>query len=316
MKKKILGVAVLLGLLVTGCGAPKLKNGEEVVAEIDGLKVTANQIYDKMKKNQGLNTLLDIIDTHIAEAEIKTTDELNKEVDGQISYYKTQFEDFAATLAQYGFANEEEFRVTLTSNLKKTKLSEKYYQDNLTDEEIKKYYDESFSGKMDVRHILIKPEEKTEQADKDAANLVALEKAKALIVKLNEGADFVTLAKENSDDTSKENGGLIENVTKDGFVEEFFTASLALKDNEYTKEPVKSQYGYHVILKIKGEEKPALDKAKKEIKVTLAKKIIEADEKANEKALAEIRKEKKIKISDKDIKVAYNSSIDALKKDN
>ena len=50
MKKKILGIMCAVAL-VTGCSkSPKISNGEEVVASIDGKDFTANELYDSMKK--------------------------------------------------------------------------------------------------------------------------------------------------------------------------------------------------------------------------------------------------------------------------
>ncbi|MEE0776455.1 MAG: peptidylprolyl isomerase, partial [Bacillota bacterium] len=80
----------------------------------------------------------------------------------------------------------------------------------------------------------------------------AEEKAKELIKKLDDGADFADLAKKNSDDTgSAENGGALNGAfTKEGsnYVQEFTDAAFALeKVGAYSKEPVKSSYGYHII---------------------------------------------------------------------
>ncbi len=68
------------------------------------------------------------------------------------------------------------------------------------------------------------------------------------------------MAKEYSIDTSnKDQGGDLGIVNEDTqFVPEFKTAALALQPGEYTKEPVKSDYGYHIIKA--GEKKEAQQK--------------------------------------------------------
>ncbi len=132
----------------------------------------------------------------------------------------------------------------------------------ITDADIEKYYaentelykaDSSFRYDAEeavwARHILIKVDEDASQEDWDAA----LEKAKELIEKLNAGEDFAALARENSDDSSAQWGGDYL-FGKGKMVEEFEQAAFALEPGRFTEEPVKTEYGYHII---KLEEKYA-----------------------------------------------------------
>ena len=104
--------------------------------------------------------------------------------------------------------------------------------------ETKKAYDEMVSKmpKVDevrASHILVK-EEKT---------------AKEIIKKLEDGADFADLAKQYSEDKSNAgNGGDLGYFAKGDMVKSFGDAAFSMKKGEYTKEPVKTQFGYHVIL--------------------------------------------------------------------
>jgi peptidyl-prolyl cis-trans isomerase C len=82
-----------------------------------------------------------------------------------------------------------------------------------------------------ARHILVPTEEK----------------AKEIIAKLQKGADFATLAKENSSDSTAAKGGDLGFFTRDRMVPPFSDAAFKLQKGEYTKEPVKTQFGWHVI---------------------------------------------------------------------
>lgn len=312
--KKLIGLALAATLLVSGCGAPKLKNGEELVAKIDGYEVSANDVYNKMKKLYGTGITIDLIDAYIANKEVATDDEANKYVETQIQMYQLQYEDFESVLVSSGYSSIDEFKEVLLMSYKKNEVVKSYYASLLTEEQIKKYYDEEIYGEMDVKHILIKPEEKSSTTEQTAANEAALAEAKELIKKLDEGAKFDDLAKEYSDDTaSATNGGLIEGVTKSGYVAEFFDASLALKDGEYSKEPVKSTYGYHVILKVKSYEKESYDKLKQQAIDELVDNVMSADTNAANKAWLEIRKNYKLEVFDKDVKTIYDSNADSIK---
>lgn len=87
---------------------------------------------------------------------------------------------------------------------------------------------------------------------KGLADAEALAKAKDLITQLQNGADFVTLAKENSDDPSAAiNGGDLGFAKPGDFVAEFENALFDdLQDGQTTSEPIKTQFGYHVIRRI------------------------------------------------------------------
>ena len=72
MKKKII-LLVLCLLMISGCGRiPKLSNGDEAVVTMkDGSKISANELYEEMKKDYALETLLNMVDKQILEDKYK-----------------------------------------------------------------------------------------------------------------------------------------------------------------------------------------------------------------------------------------------------
>ncbi len=84
---------------------------------------------------------------------------------------------------------------------------------------------------------------------KSAHILVASEdEAKAVIENLKKGAKFAELAKQSIDPGSKENGGDLGWASATNFVKPFSEALTALAKGKYTEAPVKSDFGYHVIM--------------------------------------------------------------------
>ena len=83
-----------------------------------------------------------------------------------------------------------------------------------------------------ARHILVK-----EEAD-----------AKAIIDNLKKGAKFDELAKQSIDPGSKDKGGDLGWAAPSNFVKPFSEALVALAKGKYTETPVKSEFGYHVIM--------------------------------------------------------------------
>ena len=315
-KLTLLGVTMCsVLLLTTGCGeVAKLKDGKEVVGKIKGYTVTAEDLYAELKEQGGSRVFVNMIDDYIANKEIKSNEDAEDYANSQIEAYKSQYEqqgqDFNEVLVSSGYKNEQQFRDELILSYKKDKVVENYLKDELTDDEIQNYYDENIFGDMTVRHILIKPDTETDASDEDQekAEEKAKKEAENIIKKLDKGEKFEDLAKEYSDDEgTKEDGGLLENFSKDSVVTEFWDASVKLKDGEYTKEPVKSEYGYHVILRVSQKEKPKLKEVKDTIEETLVANKLSADTTLKTTTWVNIRKKYNLNIEDSEIKDGYDS---------
>lgn len=324
MKKKILLVLGAFALVLTGCGkevVPKLENGKEVVASIDGYSLTAEDLYEQLKKQNGINIVINKIDEAIANKEIKDSKEAEEYADGQIEALRAQYEQvynvkLEEILPQYGYTNEEDLKNDIMSDYKKDLVLTNYLEGKVTEDEINKYYENEIFGQMTVKHILIKPEitDDMSSEEKKTAEDAAKKKAEDLIVKLNEGAVFDDLAKEYSDDAgTASQGGLFANFTKEGVDESFFNASLALENDKYTTTPVKSAFGYHIILKVSQNEKPKLEDVIDTIKEKIVNKKLEEDSNLSVIAWDEIRKEHKMAIKDSILNDNYNKVINQYK---
>jgi peptidyl-prolyl cis-trans isomerase C len=117
----------------------------------------------------------------------------------------------------------------------------------LTDDAMHKVYDEAvkqMGQEMEVhaRHILIRAAPGDEKASKAAED-----KIKAIIARLKKGEDFEKVAKEVTEDPSgKTNGGDLGYFSKEQMVPEFSDTAFKL-DKGQISEPVKTQFGWHVI---------------------------------------------------------------------
>lgn len=317
-KKKIFALVLVATLMLTGCGKiATLKNGEEVVAKLDGKSITAEDLYDELKKQGGAITLTKMIDAFVVNKEIKTDDDAKSYADAQLSSYKKSYQsygqDFNAALTSAGYADENEFKDELILEYKKNIVTENYVKDELTDDEIQKYYDDNIYGDIEARHILISPNTKDDMTDdeKDKAEEKAKKEAEDIIKKLDEGEDFANLAKEYSDDEGTASKGGKLTVTYGSVVDEFWDGVNELKDGEYSKEPVKSEYGYHIIYRIKQKEKPKLDDVKDDVIDKLTEEKINNDSTLQTRALVALRKKYNLEISDDELKKSYDNSINS-----
>jgi len=108
--------------------------------------------------------------------------------------------------------------------------------------------------------------------------LVVNEKdAKDIIIKLNKGGDFSKLAGKHSTGPSAVSGGDLGWFKSDQMVKEFSTAASKLKKGSYTKNPVKTQFGWHIILleDRRSVEAPSFESIKEQIRVGLQSQMIE-----------------------------------------
>jgi peptidyl-prolyl cis-trans isomerase C len=139
-------------------------------------------------------------------------------------------------------------------------LSEAAVQDVLisfevSDEAIQTAYDEKYKDmpkEYKARHILVKEEDK----------------AKELIAELDGGADFAELATEHSADPgSAARGGDLGWFTPERMVKPFSEAVVAQEPGVYSKEPIKSQFGYHILVveETRDQEPPKLEDVREEL---------------------------------------------------
>jgi peptidyl-prolyl cis-trans isomerase C len=142
-----------------------------------------------------------------------------------------------------------------------------------------------------ARHILIRfqgSQVALRPGQKDLTDAEALAKAQEIRKKIQDGADFGALAKIESDDVgSAVKGGELPPFRHGQMVPSFETAAFALKPGELS-EPVKSQFGYHIILLISKDAKtfeevrPDLEtRVKPELTQKALNKTIDDLEKAN-----------------------------------
>ena len=287
MKKKksiiVLSTLLTVSLLVTGCGKEiEVKNGSKVAVSVKGNKFTATEYYEKIKEDN-IGTLIEMIDHSLFDKTYKTDDEENNYVDDQINQIKSYYGDDEETLKSiykqyFGVETESELKERLRLEHKRKKAVEDYIEKKLTDKEIKDYYNNKIFGKISASHILISVDVESTASDeeKEKAEKEAKEKAEKVIKELNSGKKFSTLAKKYSDDqATASNGGNLGYFELSEMVEEFSNAAKELKKNEYTKEPVKTQYGYHIILKTGEKDKPKLKEVKDEIKEKLREQKME-----------------------------------------
>ena len=272
-KGKIVIILIVLGLvsgLALGYRQWSTAPNPAVVATVNGEEISKDELSDLLLKQagqQGLNLLIaqKIVDLEATKQKISiSADEIEKELE---EYYTTYggADNFTQILELSG-SSLEEIKSNLTQNLKIKKLLAPRI--SVTEAEMKSFFEEnknSFAQEEQVKasHILVATE-------KEAQDLKG---------KLAKGEDFAALAKEFSTDTStKDQGGQLGFFGRGTMTAEFEKAAFALKVGTIS-DPVKTEYGYHLI-KVEDQraaEAPNYEKSKEEIKEYLTNQKLEKE---------------------------------------
>lgn len=199
----------------------------------------------------------------------------NKDVDDAIKEIIDKVgskEQLDALLKQNGISNSQ-FKKDLKEEVKMKKLAKELGSSSVSDAEAKKFYNDNISkfkhpDKVRASHILISvnPQEIEEVVKSDPSNKnidetavkakVAAEvqakeaKANQILAEAKKNpTQFAKLAKENSEDTATANkGGDLGFFAAKEMVPEFSKAAFSMKPNTISDKPVKTQFGYHIIM--------------------------------------------------------------------
>lgn len=231
-------LAMILIVALIGVGCKSTASGSNVVASVNGEPITKDQLYELMVQQYGADALDSLISDKIVELESKdkkitiTDEDVNTELTKYIEQYGGQGA-FDQALASSGYSIED-IKKNVKMNLTMVKLLEPGI--TITDDEMKQYFTEnksSFNQSEQVRasHILVATEETAKEVES----------------KLAAGGDFAKLAAEYSTDPgTKDKGGDLGFFGKGEMVPEFENVAFALEPGKVS-EPVKSDYGYHII---------------------------------------------------------------------
>lgn len=302
-------VVALVTVIIWPDRIATLKDGTQPVVNVNGETITADFLYEEMKKNYSISYLVDYIDRAILDKKYEETDEMKEEVEKTAQNYFDMYNQYyqmdeATFLAQIGFESREQFIDALKLDYRRKLYYEDYLKSQITEEQIQKYYDEEVYGDINTQHLLVSVND--DMSDEDAKKL-----AEEIIGKLNDGKSFEEVKEEYKDKVTYEN---LKYVAFNANLESSFLEVLkGLSENSYTKEPVKTSYGYHVIYRTDQKEKPKLDDVKDSIIEKLSDELNASDENLYNKTLVKMREEAGLDFSDTVMKEKYEEYIKDFK---
>lgn len=258
MKLSYIATASVMAVILSGCGGGSSSNTPSaepasqattdnldtsaVVATVNGQAITEDMLDLYVQQRQARNpgntdgTDRNAILTEVISLELASQDGEKKGVQNT--------KDVALQI------NQQRRAVIASAAIKQQLAAEP-----VTDEELQKLYQEKIGGGSEykARHILV--EEK--------------DKAVTLIAELDKGGDFSEMAKEHSTGPSGKTGGDLGWFSPKQMVPPFSEAVATMKKGEYTKEPVQTQFGWHIIIldDVRESTPPPFEQVKGQLKM-------------------------------------------------
>lgn len=218
LKTGVVAIAAVLALAACGDKAP----AGEVLVKVDGAPITQETLEWILKEQVPAGTPVDDA------LRLKARDHLVQRQTLLAAARAAKLDQQADVKMRMEYVRDEQ--------LVSAYIKDWIAKNPVADDKIKAEYDkrvaDSGNAEFKARHILVEKEED----------------AKAIIEKLAKGGKFAELAKASKDTGSAATGGDLGWARAGSYVPEFATALKALEKGKFTTEPVKSQFGYHVIL--------------------------------------------------------------------
>ncbi|MDA1778918.1 MULTISPECIES: peptidylprolyl isomerase PrsA [unclassified Bacillus cereus group] len=267
--------ALLSILMLSACGQ---KNDSDTVATATDSTITKSDFEKQLKDRYGKDMLYEMMAQDVITKKYKVSDD---DVDKELQKAKNQYGDqFKNVLKNNGLKDEADFKNQIKFKLAMNEAIKK----SITEKDVKDHY----KPEIKASHILVSDENEAKEIKK----------------KLDAGASFEELAKQESQDLlSKEKGGDLGYFNSGRMAPEFETAAYKLKVGQISN-PVASPNGYHII---KLTDKKALkpyDEVKDSIRKNLEEERI-SDPIFGKKLLQNELKKANIKINDSELEDTF-----------
>ena len=248
-KKYIFATVAAVVVLVAGALTYKVwaEKNNGIAAVVNGEAITIADMKEAYEKNPQIKAQASFEEFYAQALDIMVNSKLALQAATKANIQATP--EYQAQLAE------------LQDEVARQVYLEKQVESKVTDEKVKEVYDEylaKFKPEKEVKakHILVEEESL----------------AKDIIAKLNDKkASFDDLAKQYSKDQPE-----LGYFTADVMVPEFSEAAMKMEKNTFSKEPVKTQYGYHIIFveDIRETEPQSFEAIEDQIKISLSQQAV------------------------------------------
>lgn len=274
MKGKQINGLILASLLVlSGCSTTVKEDGKDIIASIDGINISADDIYDIFSsKYVGQVSMFNYILKQLINENFPINDAMKKEaqdtIDTIVTNYKNQYGDdyesyLEKDLSSVGqYQNIDEYKQSLIDNLQYAEFKKKYVKENF-DTVFDDYYKVEKPRMMSIIKVAVEDMENPTDEEK--------EKLKEVKELLKTDKSFGDIAKGYSDDTSRNANGYIGIVDStlslyNTYGDDVEKKAFSLKEGE-TSDAIKGNDGYY-FLHCTSQDKETIKKELKNVDLT------------------------------------------------
>lgn len=267
--------ALISILMLAACGQ---KNSSATVATATDSTITKSDFEKQLKDRYGKDMLYEMMAQDVMTKKYKVSED---DVEKEVQKAKNQYGDqFTAVLENNRLKDEADFKNQIKFKLAMNEAIKK----SVTEKDVKNHY----KPEIKASHILVSDENEAKEIKK----------------KLDAGASFEELAKQESQDLlSKDKGGDLGYFNSGTITPEFETAAYKLKIGQIS-DPVKSPNGYHIIKLTDKKDLKPYDEVKDSIRKHLEEERI-ADPTFSQKLLQQELKKANIKINDSELEDTF-----------
>ncbi|HDR7642047.1 peptidylprolyl isomerase PrsA [Bacillus wiedmannii] len=267
--------ALISILMLAACGQ---KNSSATVATATDSTIKKSDFEKQLKDRYGKDMLYEMMAQDVITKKYKVSDD---DVDKEVQKAKNQYGDqFTAVLENNRLKDEADFKNQIKFKLAMNEAIKK----SVTEKDVKDHY----KPEIKASHILVSDENEAKEIKK----------------KLDAGASFEELAKQESQDLlSKDKGGDLGYFNSGRMAPEFETAAYKLKVGQISN-PVKSPNGYHIIKLTDKKDLKPYDEVEDSIRKNLEAERI-ADPTFSHKLIQKELKKANIKINDSDLEDTF-----------
>ena len=310
-------ITVIVVIIIWPKRIATLKDGTQPILTVNNKTYTADDLYNDMKDAYSIKILINSLDKMILDEKYKEDNEMNDSVKQTAEDYYSMYEQYQnITKEQFlennGFKSEKEFLEYLKLDYRRNLYYDEYVESLISDKDIEKYYKDEVFGDVNSKHILVSvSKDDTSENEKELSDEDAKKLANEIIDKLNKGTSWDDVINEYKDKITNEDLGYRAfNASLDAA---YLKEMKNLEVNTYSKTPILSSYGYHIVYKIDQKDKPELKDVKEDIINILVEEKKNDDSNLYQKALINLRKEAKLEFKDTDLGEKYNKYISNYK---
>lgn len=280
---------------------PRLKNGEQVAISIDKYAVSEQDVYNDIKKTNGLNSALRLIDLNIAKSYFGNgvEEEAKTNAEEQAESYIKQYSNYGYTeeqfLAYYGFKYKEEFVEYLKGDYILNKYFEEKVKASITEDDINSYYEKYGIGKKKV--YIFSEKDSTEVLDKIRSSL-----------KKGTSVEKVASKYEKNSEVSINNTEL-DYSSLSSYSDEVAKYIKKTNESSYSKVFTDETLGNVFVYVVSSETTPSLDEIKESIVSSLVEKKKTDNADLYYQVFIDARNEKHIKFFDEEFKKQYDDYV-------